>query len=60
MAVLVLKVLPQREAAIKGEISRSPSEGGVTGASGTEGVVEEHERWSHEVSTGAARADTAR
>ena len=58
--MLVLKVLLQREAGIKGEISRSPSEGGVTGASGTEGVVEERERCRHEVSTGAARADTAR
>ena len=58
--MLVLKVLPQREVAIKGETSRSLWEGGVTGASGTEGVVEERERCSHEASTGAARADTAR
>ena len=40
MAVLVLKVLPQREAAIKGETARSPREGGVTGASSTAGVGE--------------------
>ena len=35
MEVSVLKVLPQREAAIKGEPARSPREGGVTGASRT-------------------------
>jgi hypothetical protein len=41
VAVLVLKVLPQREAAIKEETGRSPREGGVTGASRIVGVVEE-------------------
>ena len=39
--VPVPKVLHQREAAIKEETSQSPSEGGVTGASRTVGVVEE-------------------
>ena len=41
VAVPVPKVLPHREADIRGETSRSPSEGGVTGASRPVGVVEE-------------------
>jgi len=36
--VPILKVLPQREADIKGETAQSPSEGGVAGASGIEDV----------------------
>jgi len=39
--VPVPKALPHREADIRGETSRSPSEGGVTGASSTGDVGEE-------------------
>ncbi len=41
VGVPVLTVLPHREADIKGETSRSPNEGGVTGASSTGDVGEE-------------------